>query len=120
MSRNKINSMKKLLTICLSLMLISSFLQSCGNAENNSGNAGEATDPCEELITEYEKLCDDYLAIVNKMKANPTDMSAVSDFNEMQTKAQKMERESKDCTDPKYTDRVMKITNKMMQAASGF
>lgn len=109
--------MKKLLTICLSLLLISSFLQSCNSADKGAENS---TDPCEELITEYEKLCDDYLAIVNKMKANPTDMSAVSDFNEMQTKAQKMERESKDCTDPKYTDRVMKITNKMMQAASGF
>ena len=106
--------MKKLTVFSLSFLLIGSLLSSCSSSTNTSEE-----DPCEKLIAEYELFCDDYLTIITKIKANPADMSAVSDFNEMQTKASKMGKEAKACDDPKYNDRMMKLSTKMMQAASG-
>ena len=53
------------------------------------------------------------------MKADPTDMTAVSDFNAMQSKVEKMDKEAEKCKDSKYGGKIMEITAKMMNSAAG-
>ena len=110
--------MKKVSTLLASLFLISCLITSCDSAEKESKNT-DTSDPCAQFVDEYQEFCDDYLAVVKKMKADPTDMSAVADFNELDAKGRKMEQKANECQDSKYADKIMKITTKMMNSAAG-
>ena len=52
------------------------------------------------------------------MKADPTDKSAVADFNELDAKGGKMGQKANECQDSKYADKIMKITTKMINSAA--
>ena len=71
---------------------------------------------CDRFLKNYEKFITDYIAILKKYKANPTDMSIMSDYTEMVSEATKWADFNEDCAnDPsfigKYTELQMKIAN---------
>ena len=109
--------MKKVSTLFTSLFLISCLIVSCDSAEKEGKNTN-TSDPCAQFVDEYQAFCDDYLAVVKKMKADPTDMSAVADFNELDAKGGKMGQKANECQDSKYADKIMKITTKMINSAA--
>ncbi|PCH66516.1 MAG: hypothetical protein COC01_07810 [Bacteroidetes bacterium] len=99
--------MKKLMTIFGAIIFTSLILTSCGS-----------TDPCDKFIKDYEEFVYSYIDIIKKMKANPSDMTIMSEYTEMLTKAAKMQTESADCTDPKYADKLLKLSTKIAKAAA--
>ena len=59
-----------------------------------------------------------YIAAAKKMKANPSDMSVMTEYSEMAAKASTMQTDAKDCTDPKYAAKLAKIAAKLATVAT--
>ena len=74
---------------------------------------------CDQFITDYEKFVDSYIAIIKKMKANPSDPSILTEYTEMASESATMQDNAKNCKDPKYVSKLAKLTSKMTSAASG-
>ncbi len=73
-------------------------------------------DDCSAFLDEYEEFVDDYIDVLKKYKANPSDMSILSDYQEMAAKATEMQNDAKNCSSAKYANRVNKITQKLTKA----
>ena len=50
------------------------------------------------------------------MKANPSDMSIISEYSEMTSKAATMQSKAGDCTDAKYAAKIAKLATKLATA----
>lgn len=80
--------------------------------------ASESKSDCDEFIKNYEEFVNDYISIIKKMKANPTDMTIMGEYTDMATKAASMQSDAKNCTDPKYASQIAKLGMKMANAAA--
>jgi len=76
-------------------------------------------DDCDEFLKGYEKFMDKYIAIIKKQKANPTDMSIMSEYSSLMTEASEWTTKIPDCTDAKFSTKLQKIQTKMAKAISG-
>jgi len=74
---------------------------------------------CEKFINDYEKFVSSYIAILKKYKANPNDMSILTEYSEMASKAVTMKKDASSCTDAKYVVKLMKLNTKIANAAAG-
>jgi hypothetical protein len=74
---------------------------------------------CDQFITEYESFVTDYIAIIKKQKANPSDMSVMTDYTKMMNDASSMSSKASKCTDPKYVSKLAALAQKINKAASG-
>ena len=87
--------------------------------ESSSTTEAESTESksdCDEFIKDYEVFVNSYIAIAKKMKANPTDMSIMSEYSEMASKATTMQTKAGDCTDAVYADKIAKLATKLATA----
>lgn len=75
-----------------------------------------SSDDCSDFLDEYEEFVNDYIAIVKKYKADPTDMSVLEDYQEMVEKATDMQKEAKNCKGSKYVKRVNQLNQKLAKA----
>ena len=76
----------------------------------------ESKSDCDEFIKDYEEFVNSYIKIAKKMKANPTDMTIMSEYTEMASKATTMQTKAGDCTDAVYVDKLAKLATKLATA----
>lgn len=132
--------MKKLLAILLvAIMAVS--LSACGEKQSDD-NGGEANNVSQsevssdsvtssgneewrQFINDYDAWVDNYIAIVKKYKANPTDTSILSDYTKLVSetadwakRADNIRVELKDADEAlEYSQELLKISNKLMEVA---
>jgi flagellum-specific peptidoglycan hydrolase FlgJ len=74
---------------------------------------------CDEFISDYESFVTKYIALLKKQKANPSDMSVMTDAAAMMQEATDMQSNASKCTDPKYASKLAALAQKIAKAASG-
>ena len=87
--------------------------------ESSSATEVESTvsnSDCDEFIKDYEGFVNSYITVARKMKANPTDMTILSEYTEMASKATTMQSKAGDCTDAIYADKIAKLATKLAKA----
>lgn len=91
------------------------------NYEPTSTNGSTQSDSdCEKYIKGYERFVDRYIQILKKYKANPTDMSLISDYTEMVSEAEEWSSKAVDCSgDARFAAKIVEIQLKIANAASG-
>ncbi len=81
--------------------------------------ATESKSDCDQFIVDYEEFVNDYIVLVKKMKANPSDMTVMTEYTEMASNLSTMQSDAKECTDPKYATKLAKLATKLASAAAG-
>ena len=75
---------------------------------------------CDEFLEGYENFMDNYIVILKKSKADPTDMSIMTEYMSLMTEASEWTSKTPDdCTDLAFVAKLSKIQMKMAAAASG-
>ena len=74
---------------------------------------------CDEFLDGYEKFMDNYIVILKKSKADPTDMSIMTEYMSLMTEASEWTSKTPDCTDMAFLGKLSKIQMKMATAAAG-
>ena len=92
---------------------------SVDNSSSTSSSASESKDDCDKFISDYEEFVKNYIVVFKKYKANPTDPSILTEYTDLASKATEMQAGAKDCTDPKYASKLLKLNTKMASAMSG-
>ena len=134
--------MKKLQLIGFALMAVM-FLASCGEENNNTINTESPTideveetievdetiddvenvssnnSECDEFLEGYEDFMDKYIAIIKKQKADPADMSIMTEYATILTEASEWAGKTPDCTDAEFVAKLSKIQMKIANAVSG-
>lgn len=101
----------------LKSFLISSALQKEEHISEASYSEMEVGD-CEQFCIDYEAFADEYVALLKKYKANPSDASIITEYSEMTSKAAEMQESSKVCAaDAKTAARINKAVSKIARAA---
>ena len=81
-------------------------------------DASSSSSDCEQFCDDYEAFVDDYIEVLKKYKANPSDMSILTEYSSMMSKASSMQNVSADCAgDLKAAARMSASAMKMAQAA---
>ena len=74
---------------------------------------------CDEFLEGYENFMDNYIVILKKSKADPTDMSIMTEYMSLMTEASEWTSKTPDCTDMEFLLKLSKIQMKMTAAAAG-
>ena len=75
---------------------------------------------CDEFLEGYENFMDNYIVILKKSKADPTDMSIMTEYMSLMTEASEWTSKTPDdCTDLAFVAKLSKIQMKMATAAAG-
>jgi hypothetical protein len=74
---------------------------------------------CDEFLEGYENFMDNYIVILKKSKADPTDMSIMTEYMSLMTEASEWTSKTPDCTDMAFLGKLSKIQMKMTTAAAG-
>ena len=74
---------------------------------------------CDEFLEGYENFMDNYIVILKKSKADPTDMSIMTEYMSLMTEASEWTSKTPDCTDMEFLLKLNKIQMKMATAAAG-
>lgn len=90
-------------------------IDNSASGEDNT-SIGDSSD-CDQFITEYEEFVSEYIMVLKKYKANPSDTSILTEYTELAQKASEMQSQAKDCTDPKYATRLLQLSTKIAKAA---
>ena len=94
--------------------------ESAGTKDESAGSteveSTESKTDCDGFIKDYEEFVNSYIAIAKKMKANPSDMTIMSEYTEMASKAATMQTKAGDCSDAKYVDKLAKLATKLATA----
>ncbi len=97
--------------------------QKMGDEDNDISKSSDDTETssssdCEQFCSDYEEFANEYVLFMKKYKANPSDMTILSEYSEMTQKASEMQESSKDCAaDPVVAARVTKALSKIAKAA---
>lgn len=135
--------MKKLQLIGFTLMAVM-FLASCGGGNNDTikteredaektakesvtesptieevENVSSNNAECDEFLNGYENFMDNYIVILKKSLADPSDMSVLTEYMSLMTEASEWTSKTPDCTDTEFLLKLSKIQMKMTIAASG-
>lgn len=84
--------------------------------DTDSGNAQD----CDKFLTDLEAVVSSYAALATKMAKNPLDVSILSEYAEMATKAQEMQQDKPDACEANaaFMNRYARIMTKMTKAAA--
>ena len=120
--------MKKMTTIFGLILSVSLILTSCGGSstestestETESGEVAEegSSSDCDQFLKDYEAFADSYIATVEKMKADPTDASVMTEYTSMLSKLTEVQSGGQDCTDPEFVTKLSEIAMKITNAAA--
>jgi hypothetical protein len=78
----------------------------------------ETTSDCDKFIKDYEVFVDSYIKILKKYKKNPTDASILTEYSDVMQKATTMQTNAANCTDAKYSAKLLELATKMTKAAT--
>ena len=77
--------------------------------EEETESEWSSSNDCEQFCSDYEAFVNDYVSFMKKYKANPSDMSILSEYSEMMKKASEMQENSSDwAADPAVVSRNTK------------
>lgn len=86
--------------------------------QSSSSSSSAASGDCEQFCSDYEAFADEYVAVIKKYKANPSDLSLLTEYNDVLQKAASMEESAKDCrADATVASRISKAIEKIAKAA---
>lgn len=89
------------------------------SSESESSSDSKSAENCEEFLDGYEKFMDDYIAIIKKMKNNPTDQTILTEYTSMMTEAAEWSTKTADCAaDAKFAAKFAAIQVRIANAAS--
>ena len=74
---------------------------------------------CDEFLEGYEDFMDEYITILKKQKADPTDMSIMTEAATIAGKASEWATKTPDCTDAEFVTKLSKIQMKITNAVTG-
>ena len=81
--------------------------QSSESGDNSDENVeSSSSNDCDQFIKDYEEFISSYIAILKKMKANPSDVTVMTECSEMASKVATMQSDAPDCTDAKYITKL--------------
>lgn len=86
---------------------------------SNEEGAEESSNSCDQFIEDYEKVIDEYIILMKKVKANPSDMSIMQQCATISQNISTMQNDASKCTDEKYVIKLAELANKFAQAAGG-
>ena len=88
-------------------------------ATAETASAGSAED-CDKFLTDYEEFATSYAALSAKFAQNPSDMSIMTEYGEMATKAQEMQTNRPDAcqSNAAFLKRYTSIAAKVSKAAA--
>ncbi len=117
--------MKKIVTVFGLILSISFILTSCGgsNSETTTTESGEVTEEgsssdCDQFLRDYEAFADSYIQVVEKMKADPTDASVLTEYTSMMSKLSEIQSSAQDCSgDQEFASKMAEITMKISSAS---
>jgi hypothetical protein len=101
--------MKKMTTIFGMVLSFSLLLSSCGGSNSE----------CEQFISDYEDFADSYIAVMEKVQADPTDESVLQEYTEMMNKATEIQASTATCDDEESIERINEISARITDAAAG-
>jgi hypothetical protein len=83
----------------------------------------ESTSSCDQFLVDYENFFNEYLAIVKKFSADPTNTSFLNEMTSYSQKVKDWADRGKnimnDCvSDPAFNEKYMNITNRITKAAT--
>ncbi len=126
------------MTIFGAILFASVILTSCGGSDKNANDdlddaienysddestndeiESSTSNNCDQFIKDYEEFVNSYIKIIKKMNANPSDMTIMTEYAEMASKAATMQSDAADCTDAKYITKLSQLATKMANAAAG-
>ena len=85
---------------------------------SSSESLGDNSGDCEQFCSDYEAFADEYVSLMKKYKANPSDATILSEYSEMVSKAAEMQESSIDCSaDTKVAARISKAIARIAKAA---
>jgi len=92
------------------------------SAEDESGTTTSNSDKqdCDKFLTDFEQFVNSYATVAAKFSQNPADMSIMSEYSDMATKAQEMQSSKPGACegDAAFMKRYLRITAKMTKAAA--
>jgi hypothetical protein len=91
---------------------------SSSESNTNSNNALASSTDCDQFIKDYETFVDGYVKILKKYKINQTDPTILNEYTEVLQKATEMQTNAANCSDPKYSSKLMALATKMTKAAA--
>lgn len=92
------------------VLSFSLLLSSCGGSNSE----------CEQFISDYEDFADSYIAVMEKIQADPTDESVLQEYTEMMNKGTEIQaRTSTNCDDEESIERINEISARIKDAAEG-
>ena len=92
--------------------------RSSSESNTNSNNALASSTDCDQFIKDYETFVDGYVKILKKYKINQTDPTILNEYTEVLQKATEMQTNAANCSDPKYSSKLMALATKMTKAAA--
>jgi len=78
------------------------------------------SDEWNETLDDYEEYVDDYVSLIKKQKADPTDMSIMTEYQELMQKGTKWSTKMSEMSSdfgPEQLSRMQKIQSKLSKAA---
>lgn len=91
-------------------------------AASTSSATESSSDPkeCDKFLTDFEKYVGSYAALATKMVKNPADLSLMTEYSDMTTKAQEMQQDKPDAcaTNADFMKRYARIMARMSRAAA--
>jgi hypothetical protein len=78
------------------------------------------SDEWNETLDDYEEYVDDYVSLIKKQKADPTDMSIMTEYQELMQKGTKWSTKMSEMSSdfgPEQLTRMQKIQSKLSKAA---
>jgi len=90
---------------------------SSSSSSTSDESVSSSSSDCDQFLAEYEEFADSYIKLLKKYKSNPSDPSILTEYTESAQKAVEMQTKAGECKDAKDASKLIKITNKLTQAA---
>jgi len=118
---NMIEKFKKGRKIRFNSKIVEEKFRSSSSSSSKESSKADNKDisNCDEFLEGYEKFVNEYIAVIKKYKANPTDTSILADYTKMLTNATKWSNFDEECAnDPAFIGKFTEIQMKIALAAS--
>ena len=102
-----------LLGLAVTLSFVTFSFKSQPITQINFETSYEAVGDCAKFVKDYEKFVDQYIVVLKKYKANPTDMAIMEDYTKLAAQATKFAGETPDDCGTMENLKIAKIAAKL-------
>ena len=87
--------------------------------DSNISESSSSNTDCDEYLDGYEDFMDKYISVLKKYKADPSDMSIMTEYTALASKAQEWAGKTPDCSDASFIAKFSEIQMRMANSAIG-